>query len=73
MTAPIPESIRLTDREREVLRLVCAGLTSKLIGRVLGIHAKTVEFHKGDIADKIGSRSIAGMVRYAIRTGLIEP
>jgi DNA-binding CsgD family transcriptional regulator len=64
---------RLSEREVQVLRLICDGLPAKDIANSLDISTKTVEFHKAGIAKKIGNRSVAHMVRYAIRIGLIEP
>jgi DNA-binding CsgD family transcriptional regulator len=55
------------------LKLLCDGLNSKQIGDRLGIAGKTVEFHRGCIAKKIGTSSIALMVRWAIRNRIIEP
>jgi DNA-binding CsgD family transcriptional regulator len=63
----------LSKREVQVLQLICDGLQAKDIANSLGISTKTVEFHKAGIAKKIGNRSVAHMVRYAIRIGLIEP
>jgi DNA-binding CsgD family transcriptional regulator len=65
--------LHLSEREVQVLRLICDGLQAKEIANSLGIAPKTVDYHKANIAKKIGNGSIAHMVRYAIRTGLIEP
>lgn len=67
------ENDPLSQREKQVLRLISDGLRSKDVAVKLGITTKTVEFHKQRIASKIGTRSLVLMVRYAIRTGLIEP
>jgi DNA-binding CsgD family transcriptional regulator len=66
-------TLHLSKREVQVLQLICDGLQAKDIANSLGISTKTVEFHKAGIAKQIGNRSVAHMVRYAIRTGLIEP
>jgi DNA-binding NarL/FixJ family response regulator len=64
---------RLTPRHREVLRLVADGVSTKGIAVRLNISVKTAEFHRAKLMRKIGVRGIAGLVRYAIRTGLVVP
>ena len=63
----------LTAREREVLQLIAEGRTTKEIGSVLGISVKTAETHRSRVMDKLEIRDTAGLVRYAIRMGLISP
>ena len=63
----------LTDREKEVLLLICEGMSSKEIATRLFISPKTVEYHRAHISDALGIRTTARLVRYAVRTGLIEP
>ncbi len=63
----------LTAREREVLQLIAEGKTTKEIGAVLGISVKTAETHRSRVMDKLEIRDTAGLVRYAIRIGLITP
>jgi two-component system, NarL family, response regulator NreC len=63
----------LTAREREVLQLIAEGKTTKEIGSVLGISVKTAETHRSRVMDKLEIRDTAGLVRYAIRMGLISP
>ena len=60
----------LSPREREVLRLVVAGLLNKQIGERLGIAEGTVKIHRGHITTKLGIRSVADLVRVAQATGL---
>jgi DNA-binding NarL/FixJ family response regulator len=62
----------LTPREREVLQLVAESRTTKDIARELGIGVKTVESHRTRIMTKLGIHETAGLVRYAIRRGLIK-
>ena len=64
--------LKLTDREREVLLLVCEELTSAEIGERLHISPATVETHRQNIAKKLGTSSVVGQVRTAIRGGLID-
>ena len=69
--APTPEI--LSRRELQVLRLVCDGSTSKVIAHKLGISKQTVAFHRTGITKKVGERSTAMLVRWAIRNGVIKP
>ena len=62
----------LTDRERQVLQLVAEGNTTKEIALILGVAAKTAETHRVKVMDKLDIHSTAGLVRYAIRRGLVQ-
>jgi len=62
----------LTDREREVLQLVAEGKTTKQIASLLGVSVKTAESHRTRIMLKLKIHETAGLVRYAIRRGLIQ-
>lgn len=61
----------LTDREREVLKLIALGYTNKEIGELLVVSVKTVESHKTKIMEKIKCKKRSEMVRYAIENGYI--
>ncbi|HEX7928303.1 MAG TPA: response regulator transcription factor [bacterium] len=63
----------LTSRERQVLQLVAEGKTTKEIASLLGVSVKTAESHRGHIMDKLEVHATAGLVRYAIRKGMIQP
>jgi DNA-binding NarL/FixJ family response regulator len=63
----------LTARQREVLKLVAGGKSTKEIAFVLNLSVKTVETHRAQIMERLGIRDVAGLVRYALRTGLIPP
>jgi DNA-binding NarL/FixJ family response regulator len=67
---PATKSAQLTPRERDVLRLLSEGLTSKEIAARLELSPKTVDGHRATIMDKLGIRSVAGLVKYAIRNHL---
>ena len=69
---PPPESGSLTPRQREVLRLIAEGKTTKAIARLLGVSVKTVETHRAQLMDRLDIHDVAGLVRHAIRIGLIE-
>ncbi len=62
----------LTDRERQVLQLVAEGHTTKQIALMLGVTPKTAETHRLKVMGKLDIHSTAGLVRYAIRRGLIQ-
>jgi len=63
---------RLTDREREVLGLIGAGLTNRAIGSRLGISVKTVERHRTNLMAKLDAHSIVELIRIGIKRGIIE-
>jgi DNA-binding CsgD family transcriptional regulator len=63
----------LSIREREVLQLIAEGKNVKEIGSILGIAVKTAESHRANIMQKLNIREVAGLIRYAIRQGLIMP
>lgn len=63
----------LTNREKEVLQLIAEGSTSKEIGGKLKISHKTAEAHRENIKKKLDIHTLAGLVRYAIGTGLVQP
>jgi DNA-binding NarL/FixJ family response regulator len=63
----------LTDRERLVLQLVAEGNTTKEIASIIGVAAKTAETHRVKVMEKLDIHSTAGLVRYAIRRGLVQP
>ncbi len=63
----------LTPRERETVQLVAEGKSSKDIAEILGISVKTVETHRATIMRKLELGSVADLVRYAIREGIIAP
>ena len=62
----------LSSREREVLHLIAEGKNVKEIGDLLGISTKTAESHRANIMQRLGIHDTAGLVRYAIKKGLIE-
>jgi DNA-binding NarL/FixJ family response regulator len=66
-----PDSIGLTDRQREVLRLIVDGLRTKEIASALNLSPRTVETHKYELTQALGVRSTAGLVRYAIEHKLV--
>jgi len=70
--ATCPKNDVLSLREREVLQLICEGKGSKEIATIVGISTKTAESYRHRIVTKLGVRPVSGLVRYAIRTGMIQ-
>ena len=62
----------LTSRQREILKLIAEGQSTKEIGSNLNISVKTVESHRTKLAEKLDIHDVAGLVRFAIRVGLIQ-
>ncbi|TFH36376.1 MAG: response regulator transcription factor [Anaerolineales bacterium] len=62
----------LTPREKDVLGLIVLGYTNRQIGEELAISVRTVEGHRANLSEKIGSHSRADLVRYAREHGLID-
>jgi DNA-binding NarL/FixJ family response regulator len=66
----LPE--RLTPRQREILQLIAEGFTTKEMAETLHISVKTVETHRTQLMNRLGIHDIAGLVRYAIKIGLVQ-
>jgi DNA-binding NarL/FixJ family response regulator len=63
----------LTTRQKEILQLIAEGKSTKEIASILGVSVKTVETHRAQLMDRVGIREVAGLVRLAIRSGLVSP
>jgi two-component system response regulator NreC len=63
----------LSDREQQVFRLVVEGNITSRIAGILHVSPKTVEKHRTNIGKKLGIHDLVGLVKYAIRTGIIDP
>jgi len=63
---------KLTSRQREILQLIAEGHKSKDIAAQLHVSVKTVETHRMQLMERLDIHDIAGLVRYAIRIGLIS-
>lgn len=72
-TAVWPGTNRLTPRQREVLKLIAEGFTTKEIAVKLEISAKTVETHRMQLMQQLDIHDVAGLVRFAISKGIISP
>lgn len=62
----------LSDRERQVLQLVAEGKTNKEVASLLGISVNTAESHRTNLMEKLDIHDTAGLVRYALRNGVIQ-
>jgi DNA-binding NarL/FixJ family response regulator len=74
MNAPAPVESSpgsLTGRQLEVLRCVARGLSNKEIARELAISPKTVEFHRGQLMQRLDLHDVASLTRYAVHAGLV--
>jgi DNA-binding NarL/FixJ family response regulator len=63
---------RLTPRQREILTLIAEGHSTKDIARRLNISVKTVESHRAQLMERLDIHDVAGLVRYAIKKGLVK-
>lgn len=69
---PLLKSTELSDREKDIVRLLCQELTNKEIGDRLGLSERTVENHRYRILEKLNLKSTIGLVRYAYESGIIK-
>jgi DNA-binding NarL/FixJ family response regulator len=71
-SAPQSPLDHLTPRQREILQLIAEGKSTKEIAFMLKVSAKTVETHRALLMDRLGIHDVPGLVRYAIRIGLVQ-
>jgi DNA-binding CsgD family transcriptional regulator len=64
---------QLTHRQREILRLIAEGQNTKQIAEILKVSPKTVEYHRMKLMAGLNLHDVPGLVRYALRVGLIAP
>ncbi|MBR2648622.1 MAG: response regulator transcription factor [Sediminibacterium sp.] len=69
---PVNNETTFTDREIEIMRLICREFTSKEIAETLNLSKRTVEGHRTRIMDKIGAKSIAGIITFAVEQGIYQ-
>jgi DNA-binding NarL/FixJ family response regulator len=74
LAAAVPRKplTRLTPRQLEVLQLLAEGHPTRVIARRLKLSVKTVETHRAQLMKRLGIRSLAGLVRFALRVGLVR-
>ncbi|MEJ2158916.1 MAG: helix-turn-helix transcriptional regulator [Chromatiales bacterium] len=63
---------QLTPRQREILQLVAEGMSTREIASLLNVSIKTVESHRAQLMERVEIRDVPGLVRLAIREGLIS-
>ena len=64
--------VELTNREKEVLQLICQQFTTQEIADKLFISGRTVDGHRNNLLSKLGCRNTAGLVVYAVQNGLVQ-
>jgi DNA-binding NarL/FixJ family response regulator len=62
---------QLSSRQRQVLQLIAEGHDRQAMARILGVAVKTIETHRTELMKQLGIHEVAGLVRYAIRTGVV--
>ncbi len=62
----------LTPRQREILQMIAEGATTREIARRLKLSVKTVDTHRTQLMDRLDIHDVAGLVRYAVRAGLVD-
>jgi DNA-binding NarL/FixJ family response regulator len=63
---------QLTERQRDILQLIAEGQTTKAIALILKLSPKTVEYHRMQLMERLNIFDIPGLVRFAVRTGLVS-
>jgi len=66
------QNIEFSERELEVLKLICEEKTAAEIGKELFISARTVEGHRTKLIEKVGVRNTAGLVMFALKNGIVQ-
>lgn len=64
--------VELTDREREIVTLICREMSNKEIGSKLGLSERTIENHRFRLMEKLNLKSVVGLVRFAYENGFID-
>jgi len=64
--------VKLSDREKEILQLICSEFSNAEIGEKLYLSTRTVEGHRTNLLDKVGCRNTAGLVLFAIKYSLFQ-
>lgn len=72
VTSRLPKPIELSDREQQIVKMICQDMSSSDIADELGVRPSTVETHRQNIRQKICAKGTAGIVTYAINHGLVD-
>jgi DNA-binding CsgD family transcriptional regulator len=70
--AAMPVDAKLTDKEISILRMICEERSTKEIADLVELSPRTVEAIRDKLKVKTGAKSLAGLVMYAVKTGIIE-
>jgi DNA-binding NarL/FixJ family response regulator len=70
--ASLPTDAKLTDKEISILRMICEEKSTKEIADLVDLSPRTVEAIRDKLKVKTGSKSLAGLVMYAVKSGIIE-
>ena len=70
---PTSPLAKLSMRQREILQLIAEGYTTKDIAQRLNVSVKTVETHRAHLMERLEIHDVPGLVRFAVRVGLIQP
>jgi len=65
-------NIQISEREQQVLELICKGMSNIEIGKHLGISQKTVDGHRTRLFEKTGAKNAPNLVMFALKNGLIK-
>ncbi len=65
------EAITLSDKETQILKLICEGHTTVEIGKTIFLSPRTVEGIRANLLEKIGVRNVAGLIMYAVKNGVV--
>lgn len=65
-----PHDVVLTNREKEIIRMIAGELTNMEIADSLGISSRTVDTHRRNLLQKLKAKNTAGLVKYAMQYGL---
>jgi DNA-binding NarL/FixJ family response regulator len=63
----------ISDREKEILQLICMEYSSPEISEKLNISSRTVEGHRNNLLQKSGAKNVSGLVMFAVRNGIVDP
>jgi len=72
-TEPFSGQVVLTTREREVIQLLAEGKSNKEVADRLGISTRTAEGHRAETMKRLRLGSLAELIRYAVRNGIVQP
>ena len=65
-------NIKLSDREMEILELICKGYSNPEISKYLGISQRTIDGHRGRLFEKTGAKNAPNLVMFAVKNGLVK-